>query len=381
VPDIKKLIDISIRGYNPKIDDTDENAEFILFPSPIEKVGTGSFVLEYGKEYSLTAKLKGFPDVHKTIKGTNEFGEITINFGVADPDMAGIGLISPIGGAAPSSITPTTTTRLNLTSNPTGARIIFDGELTLKFTPAVLDTTPGTHTIKLTKDGYEQFLSDVICEEKRVTNFYANMKKSAVPSDTPGQLIITSTPSNSRIWLDGEYMRNLTPETYELPPKKYQIKITRSKHDDYIAEVEVVPGETTKHHADLTKAGQTTPPASPVAGAIISPEPSRGKLVLSSSPSNSRIWINGENMRNLTPETYDLPPGTYEVKITRSKYDAAIKTYNIVASETVYDHLNLFKAGQTPKGELPEAEARRLFIQLMDQLGLTSEDVVKLLEA
>lgn len=196
-----------------------------------------------------------------------------------------------------------------------------------------------------------------------------------------GKLKLTSSPSNSRIWIDGIMKNNLTPETYELLPQKYQIKITRSKYDDYAAEVEVKPGETTEYHADLSKAGQTLIPTAATPGELITPTEELGTLVLSSSPSNSRIWINGENMHNLTPETYTLPPGTYEVKLTRSNYDDAVKTYTLVASETVYDHINLFKAGQTPTEELPEAKARRLFIQLMDQLGLTSEDVVKLLEA
>ena len=63
-----------------------------------------------------------------------------------------------------SADTPQTTGTIKITSDPTGAMIEFDGERAvgpMSITPTTFTTSPGTHTIKLSQDGYQDWSTSV----------------------------------------------------------------------------------------------------------------------------------------------------------------------------------------------------------------------------
>jgi len=91
--------------------------------------------------------------------------------------------------------------RIEVKSSPTGADIWLDGEDTGKTTNATLsDVSPGTHTLKLVKTGYEDWEDTVSVNKGETTVVNATL----VEETKFGKIQVKSVPTGADIWLDGE---------------------------------------------------------------------------------------------------------------------------------------------------------------------------------
>ncbi|MFH1963116.1 MAG: carboxypeptidase regulatory-like domain-containing protein [bacterium] len=94
---------------------------------------------------------------------------------------------------------------ISITSDPSGAAVFIDGTTTTKTTPCSLSMIPsGTHTITLSKDGYETWVETITLSTNTTTLVNASLR-------VYGSISITSTPSEAAIFLDGIAANKTTP--------------------------------------------------------------------------------------------------------------------------------------------------------------------------
>jgi hypothetical protein len=141
-------------------------------------------------------------------------------------------------------------TAIYFTSTPSGAIVYMDNYQigTTPFTKTKL--LPGSHTLKLTLNDYDDWITTVNVVEGSTIPISATLNKTAI--------YFTSTPSGARIYLDNYDWRRTTPFTItRLLPGSHTVKLTLNDYDDWITTVNVVEGSTTNVSAEFPIEGPT----------------------------------------------------------------------------------------------------------------------------
>lgn len=137
-------------------------------------------------EYSwITRTAGGVPDA-----GTYTVYVVTTPTGRRDlSDRDSFGVISVT--LTRPTITATTGGRLTITSEPSGAGILVDGEMTGTTPLELADISPGNHTLGIQKDGYQPVIENITVRE----NETATVGRTLVPLTTsPSTVPATSPP-------------------------------------------------------------------------------------------------------------------------------------------------------------------------------------------
>ncbi len=161
------------------------------------KLGTTPIELELDPgRYNFTVSLEGFKDW--TFSVSAEAGD--------DIQLPAHTLERPDG-------------TLELTSNPAGANITIDGKMVGK-TPAQLSLRPGTHTIRVAREGFS--------EASLTTSIRSGQTNSAEINLEPilGTLTIQSQPSGAAVSSGGRDLGN-TPLTIDLPATEHEFTLRR----------------------------------------------------------------------------------------------------------------------------------------------------------
>lgn len=142
---------------------------------------------------------------------------------------------------------------ISISTTPSGARIYLDNQ-NKGTTPVIIkDILPGSHTIKLTFNEYDDWTTIIDVVEGSTNTISATLNKTAI--------YFSSTPSGARIYLDN-YQIGTTPFTKtRLLPGSHTLKLTLNEYDEWITTVNVVEGSTTNVFAELSIEGSTQNPA------------------------------------------------------------------------------------------------------------------------
>lgn len=137
----------------------------------------------------------------------------------------------------------TTIGSLEITSNPSGAKVYIDDKDTGKYTPAsVLNLAVGNHSYKLTMSGYQDATGKFTIIAGTIST--ADVILTGVP-ETTGNLQITSNPSNAKVLIDGKDVNKVTPAIVSGLTEgnhTYLLKLTGYK--DFGAIVMITAGHT-----------------------------------------------------------------------------------------------------------------------------------------
>jgi uncharacterized membrane protein len=171
--------------------------------------------------------------------------------------------------------TPTITGFLSVTSTPSGADILIDGRSIGEKTPHSVPIDPGTYTIKLTLEGYQDWTQSARVTGGETTDVHATL------TPISGSATVTSTPSGAAIYVEtylGDSYVGKTPHTNtKVSPGHYTIKLKLEGYKDWTKEIQVTGGETTDVHATLT----------PI-------PPPEGFLTVTSTPSGAGVMKIGQ---------------------------------------------------------------------------------------
>ena len=124
-------------------------------------------------------------------------------------------------------------------------------------------------------------------------------------TNPPASLVVNSTPTGAKIFLDNTDTGHVTPYTFP--------DIQAGSHNVYVT----LSGYTTPEPQVVPVTGGQTATADFV---LVEVPPEDGQLEVTSTPSGAEIFLNGANTGNVTPYTFTKAPGDYQVSVTLSGY-------------------------------------------------------------
>lgn len=178
-------------------------------------------------------------------------------------------------------------------------------------TPISKPVKPGTHMVRVSKPGYNDYNVPFLIYAEQHNFMTVNLVSSITPS-LGGSLNISSNPSGADIYIGGVYQGS-TPENLTVTPGSYRVKLMKKGYFDYSTLTSIVFGVQSSVTADLVPA--------------IS-------LFVSSSPSGADVYIDG-SYQGFTPiNISDLAPGSHTVRVAKSEYTTYSTSVIISANNT-----------------------------------------------
>ena len=191
-----------------------------------------------------------------------------------------------------------------VTSNPSGAAVMLDGESTGKVTPCTIEEVKsGEHEIQLYKENYTPVVQNVTIIDGQT-----------IPMDISlaarfAQVTITTLPGAS-IKINGA-LKGTSSYTEELMEGIYEVDVTLANHRSATKQIEVVAGVPQSVE--------------------LNPTPIYGSLEIITTPMDATITINGKDY-GITPIVLDnLLIGEYDVVLSKS--GCATVTEHVTISE------------------------------------------------
>ncbi|MDP7040256.1 MAG: PEGA domain-containing protein [Myxococcota bacterium] len=137
------------------------------------------------------------------------------------------------------------TGRVSINAGLSGAAIWVDGRRKGK-TPAVIDLSPGWHTIRIKKLGYLEVTERVAVKARRLVKLTVNLLPFA------GVLNIKANVSGAKVFVDGKSVGS-TPLVRELAVGRRRIEVRARRHLTYKKTIDSRPGKTYKLNVSLRK--------------------------------------------------------------------------------------------------------------------------------
>ncbi len=402
-------ISISKTGYNlySKVESVYNNKTVTYYMTPVgPTTGSLRFIsVPTGVDVYFGATLKG----NTGIGGTLTISDLTpgpVNYTAKKTgynDLSGTATV--VAGATtdvPVSLTPETPTTgdVCMKSDPSGASITIDDTIQAGKTTAmsgggctstntITALTPGSHSYKLTKIGYEDKIGTFSITAGQTTT----VDVSLVQLPTVGNANFTSSPSGARIYIDNVDTTYTTPATVQnITAGSHTYKLTLTGYQDATGQFDVTAGQTTMVPpitlvqrignlkffsipvaADISiggvSKGVTIADGLLVSGLPIGPTnyvatltgydtynstvtvventitdvtimltpsiPNKGSLTIETTPPGARIFINEIDKLVNTPHTFtDMDVGGYTYQLTKSGYDTVFGTFSILPEQT-----------------------------------------------
>ena len=213
-----------------------------------------------------------------------------------------------------------TTGTLSVSSSPSGAAVYVDGIYQGVTSTTVGNLVPGSHSVRLTKAGYQDWTGSVSISAGSTT--YLNPTLVVEQQPQYATVSISSNPSGASVYGDGVYVgqtRSGSPLVFtSVKPGVHTILLTKSGYQDYQATQSVVAGQ------DYVVSVTLNPVQNPTTGGIS----------VISAPSQAEVYLNNA-FKGLTPITLDsLSPGSYTVLIKLSGYQDWQATQQVTAGQT-----------------------------------------------
>ncbi|MBR2427412.1 MAG: PEGA domain-containing protein [Lentisphaeria bacterium] len=159
------------------------------------------------------------------------------------------------------------TGRLRITSEPKDAKIFIDGE-EKGLTPFNETLEQGDHEIKVTKYGFEPYITNIHLKRNETRNLNALLKIQ------PMQLVITSKPAGAMIRINGKDY-GLTPYTFQTNiPGSYTVQIMKDHFGSEERKISLEPGNPYKLDFELSS--------------------EMGALEFVTEPANVEVFIDGK---------------------------------------------------------------------------------------
>lgn len=200
-------------------------------------------------------------------------------------------------------------------TNPAVAEVFIDDQR-VGLSPIQMDTTVGTHQIRIVKDGYEPHETSVFVQKGEPRMLQVELKPFRY-----GNVTIESKPIGALVFLDGE-QKGVTPLTISKIDKGLRkIVIKHDGYEDWSGEVEIVPNQT----------------------ASVSPQllASWGSVFVTTKPKGATVKINGVRKGKSPITVKDLGKGTVNVAVSLSCYGGRSKVVQVMENQMTQVSFNL----------------------------------------
>jgi hypothetical protein len=225
---------------------------------------------------------------------------------------------------------------LNVGTSPASADIYVDGRYITQSPGIVPNLAPGSHSLRLHKAGYDEYVSTVTVYAGQMTPVTVTLSPQR---STVGSIEVMSTPAGSALYLDGHYM-GLTPsgdyfDLTSLIPGYHTILLRHADYQDYSQSVYVPSGGVATVTAKLV----------PV---VPGPTPDHtGQVVLTSSPAGAQVFLDNV-YKGITPMTLaDVAVGSHTLTIRLSGYQDSVQTVTVNGGQSAAVAVTLVQSQPT----------------------------------
>lgn len=199
--------------------------------------------------------------------------------------------------------------RLRVTSEPSGASVVIDGEQVGQTPLAAVSLAPGPHTLRLSARRHQVHQAQV---EIAGANKLQTLAVELVPAWAP--VTVNSEPAGATLVVDGE-ARGTTPVTVELGAGRHKVALELEGYQGWMQELQVTAGEPqTLDRVQL--------------------QPALAQLAVTTQPAGASVSVDGD-YRGRSPLTVDLTPGSkHALGVTKAGYTARSVQRQMAAGET-----------------------------------------------
>jgi len=216
--------------------------------------------------------------------------------------------------------------QIEVTSDPPGATIELDGfAQAIIYTPSTIDTSPGPHTVRLSREGYQDWSTSVDVTAGGISKVHGTLTPGPTPAT--GSIKVTSNPSGAAIGLDGQWwgMLDKTPDTIpDVAAGTHTIALKLEGYPDWSTSVRVEAGRTANVHHDF--------PA---------PPPTTGSIKVTSSPSSASVYLDGTYKGTTTLTINGVSPGKHTIRVSREGCEDRSTSVQVTAGDTAYVSMTL----------------------------------------
>jgi hypothetical protein len=227
---------------------------------------------------------------------------------------------------------------INVVTSPKGADIYVDGNYIAESPYVVTNLAPGSHTLRLHKAGYDEYLSTVTVNAGSQTQVSLTFTRQ---QSTVGSIEVASTPGGSSVYFDGNFMGQTPVGSYldltSILAGYHTLLIQHTDFQDYTQTIYVKGGEVVTVNAQLT-------PNAP------SPTPdTTGQIIIVSTPAGAELFLDNI-FRGITPVTLsDIPAGSHVVTVKQTGYTDASQTVTVTGGQSTPVAISLAAVPPTTK--------------------------------
>jgi len=228
-----------------------------------------------------------------------------------------------------------TTGAISISSSPSGAGVYVDGIYKGTTPETVSGLSAGTHNLRLTYTGYNDYYDDITIKAGQTVSTQAVLKAQA----TYGTLSVTTYPSNAQVYIDGDY-KGTSPRTVGgLSQGAHILEITMPGYQEWSNTFQIHANQVTYVTATLTAV----------------PNPTTGSVLVTSSPAYASVYLDGVYHGQTEPGTpiniNGVSAGTHTVKVTLAGYQDSVTSVTVNSGQTSTVTANL-QGGATGNGAI-----------------------------
>jgi parallel beta-helix repeat protein len=145
---------------------------------------------------------------------------------------------------------PVTTGDLSISSSPSSASVFINGRYRGNTPYVDYYVSQGEYTIKITKDGYEDYSTVTEVKPGGAVILSASLKEKRPEK---GIISIISDPPGARVYIDGDEMGVTPLQVFDVSLTSHVIQLSKKGYKDYFTTADVSPDETYNIVADLTQ--------------------------------------------------------------------------------------------------------------------------------
>jgi len=168
-------------------------------------------------------------------------------------------------------------------------------------------TLEGEHSVFLEAPGYKPVEHKITAASDRMVNLVVGLAEE----DYLGWIDIRANVPGANIYIDDKVaVFRRTPYSGNIKPGKHKIWVTKEGYDEFVTEIEIIPGETHEVRAELT-------------GGEVGYINVRGREV-----EKIQLYVDGEKVCD-GPCRWPVAEGAHTVKISRSGYKSYSRTVDV----------------------------------------------------
>jgi hypothetical protein len=200
-------------------------------------------------------------------------------------------------------------------TDPAGANIDIDGNRVGVSPYEGENLSPGTHKVRVEKEGYEVWEGQVVVEAGRAKETFAKLELKV------GELEVRSEPTGVKVLLDGKEVGETPLVLRGTSPGRHRIRIAKEGYDTHEESVDVKVKERTKVDVSLRR--------------LV------GGLLTKTDPTGANVYLDAKWVGVSPHESKGLIPGAHRVRVEKDGYEVLEKEVVVKASERAEVSVNL----------------------------------------